>query len=414
MLKLVSLLGLCCFLAIAWGLSTNRRLFPWRTVLAGLGLQLVFGVFILKTTVGASLFRQAHAGVTAFLDVANEGALLVFGHLADGDLVATAFPSHPVVLAVTITATIILVSALSSLLYHWGVLQRVVRGLALVMQRAMGLSGSESLAAAGNIFMGQTEAPLLVRPYLDTMTRSEIMAMMTGGMATIAGGVLAIYVGLGFEAGHLITASVMSAPAALLIAKIMLPETEASPTAAGAAAKVRVETVNAIDALCKGTSDGMKLSINVIAMLIGFTAVVALVNLLLIGAQTLFGVDPDSAVTLQKLLGWANAPFAYLIGVPWNDCVVVGGALGERIVLNEFIGYLAIKPPDVELAERSRTLATYALCGFANFASVAIQLGGIGALAPDRRKDLAQLGFRAMIGGVLASYLTAAMVGILT
>jgi len=344
--------------------------------------------------------------------VANEGALLVFGHLADGNLVAEAYPSRPVVLAITITATIILVSAISSLLYHWGILQRVVQGFAVVMQRAMGLSGSESLAAAGNIFMGQTEAPLLVKPYLNAMTRSELMALMTGGMATIAGGVLAVYVGLGVEAGHLITASVMSAPAALLIAKVMLPETESSPTAAGSRTTVEITSTNSLDALCKGTSDGMKLSINVIAMLIGFTAIVALVNLLLAWFQSWFGVE--TPITLQIMLGWLNAPFAFLMGVAWEDCAAVGRMLGERIVLNEFIGYLSLAELGESLSPRSRVLATYALCGFANFASIAIQLGGIGALAPERRKDLAELGARAMIGGVLASYLTATMVGIIT
>jgi len=412
MLKLLSLVGLCSFIAVAWGLSSNRKKFPWRTVLSGLGLQFLFGIFILKTAVGAKLFEWAHLGANEFLGVANEGALLVFGPLADGSLVAEAFPSRPVVLAITITATIILVSALSSLLYHWGILQRVVRGFAIVMQRAMGLSGSESLAAAGNIFMGQTEAPLLVKPYLSSMTRSELMAMMTGGMATIAGGVLAVYVGFGIEAGHLITASVMSAPAALLIAKVMLPETEKSPTAAGSEAVVEITSTNSLDALCKGTSDGMKLSINVVAMLIGFTAIVALVNLLLAWVQSWFGVE--TPITLQILLGWLNAPFAFLMGVPWEDCASVGRMLGERIVLNEFIGYLSLAELSDSLAPRSRTLATYALCGFANFASIAIQLGGIGGLAPDRRKDLAQLGARAMIGGVLASYLTATMVGIIT
>jgi CNT family concentrative nucleoside transporter len=411
MLKLLSLLGLCCFLAIAWAISNNRKKFPWRVVLSGLGLQFVFGILILKTTAGKKLFEWAHTAANEFLGVANEGALMVFGPLADGEMVSGAFPDRPVVLAITITATIILVSAVSSLLYHWGLLQRVVQSFAWIMQRVMKLSGSESLAAAGNVFMGQTEAPLLVKPYLNKMTQSEMMALMTGGMATIAGGVLAVYVGFGINAGHLLTASVMSAPAALLIAKIIIPETETSPTAAGSSAAVERTGTNSLDALCKGASEGMLLSINVVAMLIGFTAIIALANLLLGWPQTWFGAEEP--VTLQILLGWVNAPFAFLMGVPAQDCVAIGQVLGERIVLNEFIGYISLSGLSETLQPRSHILATYALCGFANFASIAIQLGGIGTLVPDRRKDLAKLGVRAMIGGVLASYLTATMVGIL-
>jgi len=313
---------------------------------------------------------------------------------------------------VVVTATIIVVSSLSAALYHYGILQRVVQAFAWVMQRAMRTTGSESLAAAANIFMGQTEAPLVVKPYLPHMTPSELMALMTGGMATIAGGVMAAYVSFGIDAGHLLTASVMSAPAALLVAKIMIPETEKSETASGARADIEIESTNGLDALCRGASQGALLAINVMAMLIAFVAIVALINYVISAPQAALGVaDP---VTLEKLFGWLNAPFAFLMGVPWADCVAIGEALGERIVLNEFIGYLTLSDLQGSVDERSYRLATYALCGFANFSSIAIQIGGIGSLAPDRRKDLARLGGKAMIGGILASYLTAAMVGVLT
>jgi CNT family concentrative nucleoside transporter len=321
------------------------------------------------------------------------------------------------VLAIVITGTIVLVAALSSLLYHWGVLQRVVQGLAWAMQRIMGTSGSESLAAAANIFMGQTEAPLVIKPYLARMTRSELMCMMTGGMATIAGGVAAVYAGFGQAAGHpelaghLLTASVISAPSAMLFAKVMLPETETSETAAGARVPLQKTSLNSIDALCHGAGDGIKLAINVLAMLIAFVAVVALANWLVGTIQQWCGVAQP--VTLERFFGWMNAPFAWLMGVPWDDCQTVGGVLGQRIVLNEFVGYLTLTSPETVLSDRAFILATYALCGFANFSSIAIQIGGIGALEPSRRGDLAKLGLRAMVGGLLACYQTAALVGLI-
>jgi CNT family concentrative nucleoside transporter len=400
------------FVGVAWGLSSNRKQFPWRAVLCGLGLQFLFGVLILKTTFGERVFDFCQRGVTKLISFADEGSKMIFGPLANGDLLAEKLgPGNGFIFVITVTATIILVAALSSLLYHYGVLQLVVRGTAWVMQRLMRTSGSESLAAAANIFMGQTEAPLVIRPYLPTMTRSEILALMTGGMATIAGGVLAAYVSFGISAGHLLTASVMSAPAALLIAKVMLPETEQSPTAAGASAKIPRETTNGLDALCRGASEGMMLAINVMAMLIAFVAVVALVNYLIGLGLRQFGYT--GSTPLQTLFGWLNAPFAWLMGVPWKDCAAIGSVLGERIVINEFIGYLSLSKVSATVDPRSYVLATYALCGFANFSSIAIQIGGIGSLAPTRRADLAKLGLRAMIGGLLASYLTATIAGIL-
>lgn len=411
-LKLISVLGLLVFVGVAWAISSNRKLFPWRVVLWGLGLQFLFGFLILKTTPGERVFDFCQRGVTKLIGFADEGAKMVFGPLANGDLLSEKLGAgNGFIFVIAVTATIILVAALSSLLYHYGILQLVVRGTAWVMQRLMRTSGSESLAAAANIFMGQTEAPLVIKPYLPTMTRSEILALMTGGMATIAGGVLAAYVSFGISAGHLLTASVMSAPAALLMAKVMLPETEKSETAAGASAKIPRETTNGLDALCRGASEGMMLAINVMAMLIAFVAVVALANYLIGLGLRQFGYT--GSTPLQTLFGWLNAPFAWLMGVPWKDCEAVGGVLGERIVINEFIGYLSLSKLSATLDPRSYTLATYALCGFANFSSIAIQIGGIGSLAPTRRADLAKLGLRAMIGGLLASYLTATIAGIL-
>jgi len=413
LLKLTSLLGLAAFIALAWGLSTDRKRFPTRTVVSGILLQFIFGFLILKTGPGQAFFKGFADAVTAVLDYAAEGSKFVFGPLADQAAIqkGLAVPSG-FVFVITVAGTIIFVSALSSLLYHYGILQLIVRGVAWVMERLMKTSGSESLAAAANIFMGQTEAPLVIKPYLAKMTRSEIMALMTGGMATIAGGVLAAYVGFGVSAGHLLTASVMSAPAALLIAKIMLPETEPSETAAGAKAEIERQTHNGLDALCRGASDGALLTINVMAMLIAFVAVVALANGML-SWLILKAANVDHATPLQTLFGWVNYPFAWIMGVPVKDCFAVGQILGERIVLNEFIGYLSLAKVKDALDPRSVTLTTYALCGFANFASIAIQIGGIGSMMPERRADLAKIGLRAMIGGLLACYVTATVAGIL-
>ena len=414
-LKLVSLLGLVVMIALAWGLSLNRKKFPWRTVLWGLVLQFAFALFILHTKLGQRVFSFAQQAVGKLNDFANEGAAMVFGPLSNGPLLSEKFgPANGFIFAVTVSATIIVISSLSTLFYHWGILQRVVHGLAWVMRKAMGTSGSESLAAAANIFLGQTEAALVIKPYIPRMTESELMALMTAGMATIATGVMAVYgsASFGIDAGHLLVASVLGAPAALMISKIMVPETRESETIATHSASVASDSTNSIDALCRGASEGVALAINVLAMLIAFVAVVALANFLIGWGQRQCGVlEP---VTLQNILGWLNWPFAWLMGVPVKDCGVVGQALGERIVLNEFVGYLGLAKQQAALDPRSFTLATYALCGFANFASIAIQIGGIGLLAPTRRADLARLGLRSMIAGLLACYLMATIVGILT
>jgi CNT family concentrative nucleoside transporter len=410
--RLICLLGLVVFVALAWALSEKRRLFPWRVVLSGLALQMIFGLLILRTQLGHDSFALLDKIFRRLLGFANEGVGLVFGPLGGPTTLQAAFgPNNGFILALTITGSIILVSALSSFLYHYGVLQWIVKMAAWVMRRVMRTSGSETLAAAANIFMGQTEAPLVIKPYLPRMTRSELLCLMVGGMATIAGGVLAAYVSFGISAGHLLTASVMSAPAALMMSKILIPETEESETAHGTSKVIERETANGIDALCAGASDGMRLAINVVAMLIAFVAVVALFNYMLSLGLRAFGQNVPQP--LQLVLGWLNAPCAWLMGVPWSECGQVGALLGERVVLNEFFAYLHLSQQGATLSPRSAEIATYALCGFANFGSIAIQIGGIGALVPERRGELAQLGIKSMLGGLLACYCTACVAGLL-
>ncbi len=415
-----SIFGWAVLIAAAWMISYNRKLFPWRTVIWAIGLQFALALLILKTEWGKALFHFAGKAVQKLAECSTEGTKFVFGPMADQDLLAAKFGAgNSVVLAILIMGTIIIVSCLSSLFYHWGILQRVVRVMAWVMRKALRTSGSETLSAAANIFMGQTEAPLLIRPYVPRMTRSELMTIMVCGMAHIAGGVAAVYATLGLAAGypdtagHLLTASVLNCPAALMIAKILLPETEMSETAGTAPATVPRTTANSIDALCRGAGDGFHLSLNITAMLIGFIAVIALANYGLTYGQAHVGIGHPA--TLQNIFGWINAPFAWLIGVPVKDCLAVGQILGERLVLNEFVGYLDLTSnwKQLGLDPRSFMLATYALCGFANFTSIAIQVGGIGSLAPERRSEMATLGVRAMIGGLLASYTTATIAGML-
>jgi CNT family concentrative nucleoside transporter len=409
--RFISLLGLLSFIGVAWLLSTDRRRFPARIVVGALVLQLGIAFFTLRTGTGHDLVVLADRTFNKLLGFANQGSALVFGPLANTPLLEQQWgPGNGFLFAITITGTIILVSVLSSLLYHYGILQLVVRAIAWVMQRLMRVSGAESLAAAANIFLGQTEAPLVIKPYLPSMSRSELLAVMVGGMASIAGSVLAAYIGLGISAAHLLTASVMSAPASLMMAKILLPEDPRREIETETNLKMKSTSVNGVEAICEGASDGMKLAINVLAMLIAFVSLVALTNYVL--SLPLRLADIHEPRPMQVVLGWLNAPFAWLIGVPWKDCLTVGTILGERIVLNEFIGYLSLSKAGLE--PRTTMLTTYALCGFANFSSIAIQIGGIGALAPERRVDLAQLGMKSMIGGLLACYSTAAIVGLLT
>ena len=404
-------MGIVAFLGLAWAMSSNRRQVPWRVVAWGMGLQLIIGFVVFRTQIGKGVFEAANVAIRKLNEFAGEGAKLVFGALGDGGKMQEIFGGG-VIFAIAIPATIIFVSALSSLLYHWRVLPLVVTGIAWVMRRTMRTSGSETLATAANIFMGQTEAPLVVKPYLGAMTRSELMALMVGGMATIAGGVAAAYASLGIDAGHLLTASILSAPGTLVIAKLMFPEMDKSETADEECELPKSRATNSIDALCQGASDGMRLSINVIAMLIAFVALVYMANAILGWALSWTAWD----FTIQEAVGWLNVPFAWLMSVPSDECVRVGAVLGERVVLNEFMGYLqltSMMEGEGALSPRTSAIATYALCGFANFGSVAIQIGGIGTLAPDRRADLAKLGLKAMVGGVLACYLTATVAGLL-
>ncbi len=419
-LRFISLLGWITMIAVAWAISYNRKLFPWRTVVWGVGLQFILALLILKTPWGGALFDFAGKVIQKLIQFSNEGCKFVFGPLADESLLTEKFGAgNSVIFAILVTGTIIIVACISSLLYHWGILQRVVRAIAWVMRKAMRTSGSETLSACANIFMGQTEAPLMIRPYVPRLTRSELMTIMVCGMAHIAGGVAAVYADMGRRAGypntagHLLTASVLNCPAALMIAKILLPETEKSETAASAPATVPRTTTNSIDAICRGASDGFHLALNVIAMLIGFIAMIALANYVVTWPQAHLGISHPA--TLQTIFGWINAPFAWLMGVPTQDCFNVGQILGERVVLNEFVGFLDLTANAKQLAldPRSFTIATYALCGFANFASIAIQVGGIGSLAPERRGEMAKIGFRAMLGGLLAAYMTACLAGIL-
>jgi CNT family concentrative nucleoside transporter len=419
-LRLISLFGWMTMILAAWAISYNRKLFPRRTVVWGLGLQFVLAVLILKTPWGKLLFEFAGKIVRKLIQFSSDGCKFVFGPLADEKLLGQAFGSdNNVIFAVLVMGTIIIVASISSLLYHWGILQRVVHAIAWVMRKALRTSGSETLSACANIFMGQTEAPLMIRPYVPRMTQSEIMTIMVCGMAHIAGGVAAIYAAMGMRAGypdmagHLLTASVLNCPAALMIAKILLPETQQSETAASMPATVPRTTANSIDAICRGASDGFHLALNVIAMLIAFIAMISLANYIFTYPQKHLGLA--NPATLQTVFGWVNAPFAWLMGVPAHDTIAVGQILGERIVLNEFVGYLDLTSHAKQLAldPRSFTIATYALCGFANFSSIAIQVGGIGSLAPERRSEMAKVGFRAMLGGLLAAYMTASLAGLL-
>ena len=417
--RLISLLGLFSMVVIAWLLSAQRDRVSWRIVGWGVGLQLMFGVLVMKTRAGLWVFSVLNDLVLALLGFTAQGTEFIFG----------AFASEKFTIAINVLPTLIFFSALMTMLYHLGLMQRLVSGFAWIMRRTMKTSGSETLATAANAFVGQTEAPLMVAPFIKGMTRSELAAVMTGGFATVAGGVLAAYVGLLDRvvpniAGHLIAASVMSAPAALVIAKVMWPETEESETADGARVEVERPDVNLVDAAARGATEGMKLALNVGAMLIAFIALIALGNALLGLPFELYnewmGLEGAAAIepwTLQKLLGWIFWPFAFLIGVPAAECGVIGTLLGEKLVLTEFIAYLhlyeSLADGITQLSPRTVVIASYALCGFANFGSIGIQLGGIGGIAPERRHDLARLGVQAMFGGMLASLMTASVAGLL-
>lgn len=401
--RLVSLLGLAVMIGVAFALSENKKAIAWRTVVMGILLQVVFGLVILKTDLGRGVFDTIGKGFNAILGYTGEGAKFLFGGLA------TPSESLGFIFATMVLPTIIFMSALMSVLYHMGIMQKVVELVAKVMMKVMRTSGAESLAAAANIFVGQTEAPLVIKPYVGKMTKSELMCLMTGGMATVAGGVLAAYVGFGIDAGHLLAASVMSAPAALVCAKLMVPELEQSATAGVVKIDLPPVATNVIDAAATGASDGLKLAVNVAAMLLAFIALIAMLNGILSALGGLIGYPH---LTFEFIMGYVNAPIAWLLGVPWEDCLTVGSILGKKLVLNEFVGYLDLVKAKATLNERSTILATYALCGFSNFSSIAIQLGGIGTMAPEKRSVLAAYGLKSMIAGTLACYMTACIAGL--
>lgn len=410
-MQYVSFLGLVVLLLAAWAMSNNRRIIPWRTVITGTLLQLVFAVIILRTPPGRAFFGGLTTAVTTLLDFTDAGSRFVFGDT---------FTEH--FFAFKVLPTIIFFSSLITILYYLGILQWVVKIFAQIMVKVMGTSGAESLASAVNVFVGQTEAPLLIRPYVPLLTQSEMFAVMAGGFANIAGGVLAAYVGMGVDAGHLIASSVMSAPASLVMAKLMFPEVEESLTAGSVKVEVERPWTNVIDAAAEGATEGLKLALNVAAMLIAFIAVIAMLNAMLgLFGQGLdwvlgvFGYTLIQPLSLELLLGWIFRPLAWVMGVPWSEAGHVGSLLGIKTVINEFVGYARLQEMDQAglLSDRSKIIATYALCGFANFSSIAIQIGGIGAMAPSRKPDLARLGFKAMIAGSLATFQTATIAGIL-
>lgn len=418
-----SLFGIVVLLGLAVALSSDRKRISLRLVAWGLGLQLFFALIILLTPPGKWVFDGARTAITRVLSFTDQGADLVFGNLyrglqargADGPVRIVDGSSGDLVdlgliVAFHVLPTIIFFGALMSVLFHLGVVQRVVKSVAVVMQRTMGTSGSESLSAAGNIFVGQTEAPLVVKSYLPQMTQSELMAVMCGGFATVAGGVLAAYTRFGLDPGHLLAASVMSAPAALVIAKIMLPESETSATGAGATESPERTTTNVIDAAATGATDGLKLAANVGAMLIAFIGLIALLNYLIGLTGSLVGFD---RLVLADIFGTLFYPLSWCMGVDTQDLGNFGNLLGIKVSINEFVAFVELGALRGQMTERSVVIATYALTGFANFSSIGIQIGGLAALAPERRQDLAALGLKAMIGGAIASWITACIAGVI-
>lgn len=413
--RLISAVGVIVFLGVSYAFSANRRAVLWRPVLWGIGLEFVIALLILKTPGGLAVFKSLGEVVSRFLAFSDVGAKFVFGDKYEENY-----------FAFKVLPTIIFFSAFISVLYHYGILQRVVTGFAWVMMKTMGTSGAESLSCAGNVFLGPVESPLLIKPYVATMTKSELHAVMTGGFATIAGGVLGAYLSFGIPAEHLIAAFFMTAPTSLVVAKLLYPETEEPKTAGKARMEVNSTYVNVIDAAATGAVDGTKLAINVAAMIIAFLGLLAFVNALL---GWLGGNVGLPQLSLEWVLSYLMAPVAWLMGVPWADCGQVGVLLGKKTILNEFIAYLDLKQliengkkvaestagtgslPTI--SERAVIISTYALCGFSNIASIGITIGGISGIAPNRQADLAQLGVRAMIGGSLACFITAAIAGML-
>jgi len=408
--RFIGILGIIAILGIAYLLSNNKKNIDKRLIIWGLGLQLTFGIFILVTPFGKPIFAWFDKGIKKLLSFSNEGSTFLVK-----SFVTESVEPSVINFAFFVLPTVVFFSALMAVLYHIGIMQKIIKFVAVIMQKTMGTSGAETTSISANIFVGQTEAPLVIKPFISKMTKSELMAIMTGGFATVAGGVMAIYVGMLQNipgiAGHLMAASIMSAPAALVIAKIMYPETEKindtdEPTKLSSNLNEPVEG-NALEALGNGATEGLKLAANIAAMLIAILAFVALVNYIMLA---IFGI------TLENLMGYIFMPLAFLMGAPWSESQVLGSLLGQKIVLTELIAYKNLANMEIGpegISEKTAILASYALCGFANFASIGIQLGGIGSIAPERKKDLAKLVTKAMFGGALASWLTATIAGIL-
>jgi CNT family concentrative nucleoside transporter len=403
--RFTGLLGLATMIVLAYVFSTDRKSIRLKTVLWGLGLQVSFAFFVLRFDIGRQIFQAAGAAVNRLLSFSYVGSEFVLGEIGKKtSLFGFSF-------AFQVLPTIIFIAAFFALLYHIGVMQLIIRVAAWVMTRVMGASGAESLNVAASIFMGQTEAPLTIRPFLNKLTKSELMCVMTSGMAHVSGGIMAAYIAYGIEAKHLLAAVIMTAPGTLLMAKMLVPETEQPLTAGRVEMPEMEKEPNVLGAISRGTVDGLHLALNVGAMLITFIALLALVNAMMGWGHNHVAWFPES---LQRVFGWVFAPVAWVIGIPWHDCVRIGNLLGTRMVINELVAFQQLGGMREMLDPRSFTIATFALCGFANFSSIGIQIGGIGALAPERRGQLAQFGIRAMLAGTMANLMSASIVGILS
>jgi len=418
------LFGLAVLIGLTWLFSNNKRRVDWTLVATGIALQIGFAAVVLLVPGGRDVFDWLGHGFVRLLSFVNAGSEFIFGSLMNVE-------TYGFIFAFQVLPTIIFFAALMGVLYHLGVMQFVVRAMALAITKVMRVSGAETTSVCASVFIGQTEAPLTVRPYIARMTESELITMMIGGMAHIAGGVLAAYVGMlgggdpveqAYYAKHLLAASIMAAPATLVIAKILIPETGEPLTRGTVKMEVEKTTSNVIDAAAAGAGDGLRLALNIGAMLLAFIALIAMVNAPLTWLGEITGVQAaiGRPLDLSTIFGWVLAPIAWLIGVPWQDAGVVGSLIGQKVVINEFVAYLQLadivngRVDGVTLSEQGRLIATYALCGFANFSSIAIQIGGIGGLAPERRQDLARFGLRAVLGGTVATLMTATIAGVLT
>jgi CNT family concentrative nucleoside transporter len=406
--RFTGILGLFTMLGLAYAFSTNRRAIRLKTVAWGLGLQVAFAFFVLKIDFGRTLFQKAGDGVNRLLGYAFAGSQFVFGDLGkQGSHLGFYF-------AFQVLPTVIFICALFAVLYYFGVMQLVIKAAAWLMIRLMGVSGAESLNVAASIFMGQTEAPQTIRPFLPDLTYSELMTVMTSGMAHVSGSIMAAYIAFGIEPKHLLSAVIMTAPGTLVMAKMLVPETEVPKTAGRVVMseeEVELEkNENLLGAIARGTTDGLHMALNIAAMLISFLALVALFDGIMGGIHTHIAWFPSS---LEAILGALFAPIAWVIGVPWHDCRLIGNLLGVRMVLNELVAFSMLGPQKAVLDPRSFTIATFALCGFANFSSIGIQMGGIGALAPNKKADLAKLGLRAMLAGTMANLMSASIAGML-